>query len=77
MLKIAHTIDTFETIPGKADTSRNHLEPKKLVLFFGRKSHPLIRTFYMPKLAMMYHFITLQRADVEFNYISMDVSQAE
>jgi hypothetical protein len=76
MSKISHIIDTFE-IAGKSDTSKDHLERKKLVLFFGSESHPLTRTFYQPKLAMIYHFLTSKHDNIEFIYVSIDKTREE
>ena len=76
MLKLTAYIDTY--VEGKVvDTSKNNLEGKKLVLIFGKESHPLTRTYYVPKLAMIYQKLTLQRDDVEFLYVSMDPTKAE
>ena len=67
--------DTFE-IAG-VDRSKNNLEGKKLVLFFGRYSHPLTRNFFAPKLAMIYKNMTETRDDVEFIFVSLDSSEQE
>ena len=76
-LKLTAYIDTY--LEGKVvDTSKNNLEGKKLVLIFGKEAHPLTRTYYVPKLAMIYQNLTLQRDDdVEFLYVSMDPTKAE
>ena len=75
MLKLTAYIDTY--LEGKVFTAKNNLQGKKLVLIFGKESHPLTRTYYVPKLAMIYQNLTLQRDDIEFLYVSMDPTKAE
>jgi len=74
VLKVSHTLDTF--VDGNIDMSKDNLEGKKLVLFFGSEANPLTRNFYKPKLAMIYHYMTLEcNGDIEFIYVSRDKTQ--
>jgi hypothetical protein len=68
--------DTFRLISVKKD--KNSLKGKKIVLFFGRESHMLTRTFFTPKLAMIYqHLTNTLQDDVEFIYVSLDKTNQE
>ena len=68
-------LDTF--LDGKVDATKNNLEAKKVVLIFGEWSNPLTRTFYIPKLHSIYHYMTLQRDDVEFLFVSLDGTEQD
>ena len=74
-LKLTAYIDTY--LDGKVDKTTNNLQGKKVVLFFGKESHPLTRTFYTPKMAMLYQHLTMSRDDIEFLYVSLDESKVE
>jgi hypothetical protein len=62
--------DTF-IITG-TDLKRNNLKGKKVVLIFGRESHYLTTSFFIPKLSMIYLNLTESRNDIEFIFISLD-----
>ena len=66
-----HGIDTYKVV-GEVDKSKNNLEGKKLVLLFGKESHPLTRLFMVPKLSVIYQNITLSDKDIEFLYVGLD-----
>ena len=75
-IKIDGFKDTF--VKGPVDANNNNLENKKVVIIFGRYSHELTRNFLIPKMAMIYHYLTLARNDVEFLYVSLpDESQQD
>mmetsp|Transcript_23209 Transcript_23209/g.32421 ORF Transcript_23209/g.32421 Transcript_23209/m.32421 type:complete len:129 (+) Transcript_23209:96-482(+) len=76
--KVCHVIDKFVAMDeDKNEQKVDRLEQKQLVLFIGKGDHHLTRNFQTPKLAMIYHFLTLKRDDVEFIYISLDKTQEE
>eukprot|EP00536_Pseudo-nitzschia_multiseries_P001073 jgi/Psemu1/300500/fgenesh1_kg.13_\ len=75
VLRATSRLDTFE-VTGTV-LSKNNLEGKKVALVFGRESHPLTRTFFIPKLAMIYRNLTEKRDDVEFIFVSRDESETE
>lgn len=68
-------LDTFEV----TGTNRNksNLEGKKVAIVFGREGHHLTRTFFVPKLAMIYRNITEKRDDVEFLFVSLDETKEQ
>ena len=77
-IKIDGIKDTFVNNGQEIDTKKNNLADKKIVLIFGRYSHALTRNFLVPKMTMIYHYLTLARDDVEFLYVSLpDESQAD
>jgi len=76
--KVCHVIDKFVPVEENNDEHKvDRLEQKQLVLFIGKGSHHITRDFQTPKLAMIYHFLTLKRDDVEFIYVSLDKTQEE
>ena len=74
-ITLNRVLDTF--LDGKVDTTKNNLEGKKVVLFFGEWANPLTRTFYIPKLHAIYHYMTLERDDVEFLFVSLDATEQD
>jgi hypothetical protein len=63
-------LDSFQRSK-KVDSTRNKLAGNRLVLIFGSEKHTLFRTFLKPKLACIYHYMTLKEPDIEFLYISL------
>jgi hypothetical protein len=62
--------DTF-IITG-TDLKKNNLKGKKVVVIFGRESHYLTTSFFIPKLSMIYLNLTERRNDIEFVFVSLD-----
>lgn len=70
-------LDSFQRSKEGVST-QSKLAGKQLVLIFGCEKHTLFRTFLMPKMACIYHYITLRVPDIEFLYISLpEESKAE
>lgn len=72
---VAHAIDTY--LDGKVDKSKNNLQGKKLVLFFGQESNFLTRSFLTPKMSVLYQNITSRRDDIEFLFVGLVEGQTK
>ena len=73
---VGHKIDTYEEL--EVDTKKDNLAGKQLVLFFGKESHGLTRTFHVPKMAAIYQNLTIGRDDVEFLFVGLtEMSETE
>lgn len=70
-------VDSFAN--GKNSPTMNSLADKQhIVLLIGKGStHQLTRTFLAPKMALIYHHLTLKRPDIEFLYVSLDDDKAK
>ena len=79
-IRVEAMIDTYVNDGKEVDTTKNNLAGKKVVLIFGKQSHPLTRTFLVPKMALKYHHMTLPKGatdGIEFLYVSLDANKAQ
>ena len=63
-IKVNGIIDRFVPVSKEASSGTNLLSGKKVVLLFGQSDHHLTSNFLVPKMAFIYHYITLQRNDI-------------
>ena len=78
-IRVEAILDTYVN-DGKVNPNKNNLAGKKIVLLFGRQSHTLTRTFLVPKMALIYHHMTLPKGatdNIEFLYVSLDETKAQ
>lgn len=78
-IAVQTVVDSFTEQHSQAtkDETTDKLQDKQIVLIFGRSSHFLTQSFLIPKMALIYHHLTLKpNKPVEFLYVSLpDESQ--
>ena len=75
-IRVAHKLDTYEALG--VDPRKDNLAGKQLVLFFGKESHGLTRTFHVPKMKAIYQNILIARNDIEFLFVGLtEMSETE
>ena len=63
-------VDSFQEQAIVSD--RDNLQGKEVVLVFGKSSHFLTQNFLIPKMALIYHHLTVKEdSKVEFLYVSL------